>query len=314
MSWLAFTLRTKGAKPILCIEGEAGSAKTTACKILRMCVDPSEAMLIDLPRTSHDCVIAAQNSLVLAYDNVSAIPNWFSDTMCRMATGDGHRTRELYTDDSEKIFSAMRPQIVNSIEDVTYRGDFLDRSIRVILEPIPDHKRIGDRELEDKFREYLPSILGALCDVISASLRDHVTLAVKPRMADFAEFSCTIEEQLGFGSGNFKRAYDQNRREVNNLVLSANPVAYTLLRVLKMNNDHFKGSTGSLLVKLNDAYTDTASDTHKRPKQWPTSIAELTSSLRRVAPSLRRRGYEMERKSSNGKRFLVIRKIEKQQK
>jgi hypothetical protein len=309
MTWLAFTLHPKGAKPILALEGEAGSAKTTASKILRSSVDPSEAMLIDLPRKAHDCVIAAQNSLVLAYDNISSIPDWFSDTMCRMSTGQGHRTRELYSDGEEKIFSAMRPQIINSIEDVTYRGDFLDRAIRVIFDPIPDEKRIGDAEMDEDFKATLPFILGALCNVLSLALREqnNVVIEKKPRMADFATFGVAVEEILGFGQKSFLAAYENNRDEINSLVLNASPLAHTIMRLLRKHSGCWKGNSTLLLRALNDVYESDASDSRKKPKSWPTTVAELTGALRRVTPALRRKNIEMVRKASNGRRILIIR-------
>jgi hypothetical protein len=41
-------------------------------------------------------MIAATNSHVLAFDNLSRIPDWLSDALSRLATG-GYSTRELFT-------------------------------------------------------------------------------------------------------------------------------------------------------------------------------------------------------------------------
>ena len=43
-------------------------------------------------------MIAALNSHVRAYNNLSKIDDWFSDAMCVSATGGGFSTRELFSD------------------------------------------------------------------------------------------------------------------------------------------------------------------------------------------------------------------------
>ena len=46
-----------------------------------------------LPRDDRDLFIAASNGHVLAFDNVSGLPAWISDTLCRLATGGGFAVR-----------------------------------------------------------------------------------------------------------------------------------------------------------------------------------------------------------------------------
>ena len=74
-------------------------------------------------------MIAARNSWVLAFDNVSSVPDWLSDAFCRLSTGGGLATRMLYTDDDEILFDAQRPVLLTGIEEVATRGDLLDRSL-----------------------------------------------------------------------------------------------------------------------------------------------------------------------------------------
>jgi hypothetical protein len=52
---------------------------------------------------------------VLAFDNVSGLPGWISDTLCRLSTGDGFAVRQLYTDHDEVLFEATRPIFLNGI-------------------------------------------------------------------------------------------------------------------------------------------------------------------------------------------------------
>ena len=59
------------------------------------CSIPNTAPLRALPREDRDLFIAASNGHVLAFDNVSGLPAWISDTLCRLATGGGFAVRQL---------------------------------------------------------------------------------------------------------------------------------------------------------------------------------------------------------------------------
>src|SRR5689334_19407197 len=93
------------------------------------------------PKEARDLMIACTNSWVLALDNLSGLPIWLSDSLCRLATGGGFATRSLYTDDEETHFDAMRPIILNGIDDIATRSDLLDRSVILRLPAIPDERR-----------------------------------------------------------------------------------------------------------------------------------------------------------------------------
>jgi len=97
VSWLLACLKPSGPYPILCLSGEQGSAKSTACRILRNLVDPNAAPLRAGPREDRDLAIAASNAWLLCYDNISYIQPWLSDAFCRLSTGGGFATRELFT-------------------------------------------------------------------------------------------------------------------------------------------------------------------------------------------------------------------------
>lgn len=56
---------------------------------------PSPVPLRQSPRDADSWVTAAAGSWVVALDNLSAIPPWLSDSLCRAATGDGNVKRAL---------------------------------------------------------------------------------------------------------------------------------------------------------------------------------------------------------------------------
>ncbi len=123
VAWLIQALRPTGPYPALAIHGEQGSAKSTASRIARRLVDPNVAPLRSQPRSEHDLLFAATNGLVVGFDNLSNVPVWLSDALCRLSTGGGMSTRQLYSDAEESLFDAQRPVILNGITDLATRAD-----------------------------------------------------------------------------------------------------------------------------------------------------------------------------------------------
>jgi hypothetical protein len=161
VAWLLAVLRDCGPYPIIVLSGEQGSAKSTFSALLRALVDPNSAPLRALPREDRDIFIAATNGHVLAFDNISGLPAWISDTLCRLATGGGFAVRQLFTDQDEILFDACRPVILNGIEDIVTRADLADRTIFLTLEPIPEERRQPEQALWAAFGAERPHILGA---------------------------------------------------------------------------------------------------------------------------------------------------------
>ncbi len=172
VSWLIAALRPAGPYPVLVVYGEQGSAKSTLVRVLRNLMDPNTAAVRTTPRDERDLVIAAKNGWLIALDNLSRLPDWLSDSLCRLATGSGFATRELYTDDEEAIFEAQRPAVINGIEELATRGDLLDRSILLYLPAIPEKKRKNERDFWTAFEQARPQLLGALLDVVSMALQE----------------------------------------------------------------------------------------------------------------------------------------------
>jgi hypothetical protein len=181
VAWALACLRNRGPYPVIVLSGEQGSAKSTFSAILRALLDPNTAPLRALPREDRDLFIAASNGHVLAFDNVSGLPAWISDTLCRLATGGGFAVRQLYSDQDEVLFDAARPVILNGIEDIVTRPDLADRA----LEPIPEERRRPEQELWAAFEAERPRILGVLLDAVAKGLAmlPQTKLEKLPRMA-----------------------------------------------------------------------------------------------------------------------------------
>jgi hypothetical protein len=106
VAWLLAAFRPTGPYPVLCVHGEHGSAKTTLSRVARRLIDPNGAPLHSEPREICDIMIAATNGWIVVYNNLSRLPDWLSDALCRLSTGGGFSTRELYSDADEVLFGA----------------------------------------------------------------------------------------------------------------------------------------------------------------------------------------------------------------
>ena len=288
VAYLLAALRPEGPYPILSFAGEQGTAKSTSGKLIRALVDPSTTPLRSEPRSGHDLMIAATNAWVLAFDNLSSIPPWLSDSICRLSTGGGWATRELYADSEETIFDAQRPIMITAIADVLTRGDALDRAIILTQAPIPDSKRRPESALWEEFEQVRPRILGALLDAVSTAMLNLPTTKLDklPRMADFALWATAGEQALGLARGRFMEAYTRNRANASSLALDSEPIAVYVRQLMEeLRSSPWEGTATKLLDDLNKlaGYTD-----HKNmPEGWPKRGDKLSAKLTRVAPGLR---------------------------
>ena len=241
------TLRPRGPFPVLQLHGEQGSAKSTTARVLRELVDPNAAPLRSEPRDGRDLMIAAHNGWIVAYDNVSHLAPWLSDAICRLSTGGGFATRELYSNTDEILIDVQRPVVMNGIEDLATRGDLLDRSLILYLPRINSYRR--EDEFWSAFSEAGPRILGSLLDAVSVALAnlDSVRLARAPRMADFAIWATAAEPALGLQRGTFILAYDGNRADAHALSLEASPLTDPVRVVAEAG---FAGTATELLDRL----------------------------------------------------------------
>jgi hypothetical protein len=172
VAFIIAAMRARGPYPIVVLNGEQGTAKTTTARVIGSLLDPSTSPLRSAPREVRDLMIAANNSWLMGYDNLSGVPDWISDALCRLSTGGGFSTRELYTDREETIFEAMRPITLNGIDSLANRQDLADRSLIFNLPQISEDARRPEKEFWTDFEKVQPRIIGAILDTVSMALRN----------------------------------------------------------------------------------------------------------------------------------------------
>jgi hypothetical protein len=303
-AWLVASLMPGGPYPILVLHGEQGSAKTTTARNLKDLLDPSKAALRAEPRDAKDMMIACANNWIVALDNISHLQPWLSDVMCRISTGAGFATRQLYTDRDEVLIEVARPMLLNGIEELATRSDLVDRALVLYLPRIAGNARVTQESIQQGFEEARPRILGALLDAVSCALRriQNVELVEPPRMADFARWVVAAEPGLDLEPGTFLAAYTENRAEANSVGLAASPFVKPLLEFIGWEKGVWEGIASDLLKGVEDSLGVMA-DAYKRKRGWPNNGNGVSNLLRRVAPNLRLEGYEVEFK--RGRRRLI---------
>jgi hypothetical protein len=289
VAWALAVLRNRGPYPLLMLSGEQGSAKSTLAAILRTLLDPNTAALRALPREERDFFIAASNGHVLAFDNLSGLPTWIADMLCRLATGGGFATRQLRTDQDEVLFTATRPVILNGIEDIVTRADLADRSVHLDLERIPEGLCRPEVELWTAFEVERPRILGALLDAMVVGLKrlPETRLDTLPRMADFALWATACETAF-WPAGTFCQAYATNLAAAVEDVIDADLVA-AAVRDLMTTTPAWTGTATDLLNILKVV----AGEHYARSKLRPDNPRALSGRLRRAATFLRKAGIDI---------------------
>jgi hypothetical protein len=285
LAWLvAAIIDAEMPHPILAQFGEQGTGKSTVSKRLVALIDPSPALLRKSPRDPESWVTAAQGSWVVGLDNLSVVPDWLSDSLCRAVTGDGDVRRALYTDAGLAVFQFRRCILLNGIDVGALRGDLADRIVRIDLNRIEEDARANEKKLDQLWAADHPIILGSVLSLAAETIarQPSVRLAKSPRMADFAHILAAIDQLRG--TDGLTRYADQAQTMAEDS-LSSDP----FLAAMDEAQVDFTGKAVELLAKVTPD-----SDRWRPPKNWPKDPRAVTSLLRRNAPALRKTGWIIE--------------------
>ena len=306
IGWLMAALGGSAPYPILVLQGEQGTGKSTTSKVIRSLVDPSTSPLRSPPREIRDLLVSAVNNHVVVLDNLSGLPPDISDALCRLSTGGAIDARQLYTNLEQVLVEIQRPVIVNGIDDIATRPDLAERSIILNLPGIRDDDRQDEKTFWANFEKARPQILALLLDglVMALKCRDSVKLEHKPRMADFALWAKAAEPAFGWDDDEFIKAYGKNQNEAVAAGIDASPVGTALL-ALMAERDRWSGKPTELLAALEDI----AGERQAKSRAWPQSTKGLANILKRLAPPLRKVGVEVTKLASGslGRPYIITR-------
>ena len=289
IAWLLDTLTDRGPHPILAYVGGHGTAKSTATSVLQRIVDPRASERRAPPRSNRDLAIAATNSWITGFDNISKLSPELADDLCRLSTGSAFTTRSLYSDGEEVIFTARRPVILNSIVDLTERPDLSDRTISIQLIPIDKHRRMVESQFWPLFEAARPGILGALLTALATALKTWSSIEpmALPRMADFYKLIQAAGPSLPWSIEEFESAWLDMRDNTIKDVIQGSALMVVLLPFLETVGA-WRASASELLYQVNARHSFDS-----LPDEWPKTPQGLIGALRRLAPMFEHLGWDL---------------------
>lgn len=284
--WLLAALRGATPFPVMILQGEQGSGKSTTARALRELVDPSGSPLQAPPRKAEDMTAIAANCYVVALDNLSGMDAEMSDGICRLSTGAGISKRQLYTDNDLVTVALARPVMVNGIDQLGSRADLMSRAVQPELPLLLDANKHGEAELWRKYYAERPAILGALLDMLAAGLKgfDEQLPPKVGRLRDWARLVSAAERVSGKPCI-FADAYGENVHAGAAQTVEASPFASAVQRLV-MRDRTWQGTASDLLRDAR-AMTD---EHEQKSKDFPSTNRVVANALTRAAPALRAMG------------------------
>jgi hypothetical protein len=305
VSWLVAALRPGSPFPILIINGTQGTGKTVLCRLLRQLIDPDIALLSSPAANERDLVLAAANTWMIAYDNLSGVDGFLNDAMCRVSVGGGFRTRALHTNRDEAVFYVQRPVLLNGIPALTDAADLADRSVVVNLVSIAPDRRRTEAEFWLEFESVRPRIIGALLEGAQRALADidRIQIERPGRMADFEKWSMAAAPAFGWTAVEFQSAYRKNQTSVVDDTFEADAVAVAIHDfVTRHHSAGWEGSPTDLLIALDN----TVPERTRAARSWPKSPAQLGNRVKRAKPILEHKGFAIDRRHSGTRSITIV--------
>ncbi|ODS37889.1 MAG: hypothetical protein A7316_08935 [Candidatus Altiarchaeales archaeon WOR_SM1_86-2] len=290
--------------------GVKGSGKSTFLKVFRKLIDPSHLDFVPSPKNPNELVQILSHHWCCYFDNISYIPDWLSDYLCRAVTGDGFSKRALYSNDEDIIYKYLRCIGLNGINISATKPDLLDRTVLIGLEKIPKNKRMTEEEFWSNFEKDKPVILRGIFDTLSKAIKIKKNLKKFegiPRMADFALWSEAVAQAHNYHRGIFLQTYYRNIELQNTEAIEGHPIGLAILELMK-ERDKWEGTATELLYELTEIAKTLKIDT--KGKGWVKQPNVLSRKIKEIESNFEDEGIKIT-KTKSGNRTLTIEKIKK---
>ncbi|MFD9211797.1 ATP-binding protein [Streptomyces sp. NPDC059544] len=301
VAWLLAAFIPDLPHPILAFRGEQGTGKSKGAAMVIGIIDPSGAPKRTAPRDLKSWSVQAFNSWAICLDNVSIIPDWLSDALCRAVTGDGVVDRALFTDDDVVVLEFRRVLAMTTIDAGALAGDLAERLLTIELQLIPDNKRREEAELDRAYADAHPAILASLFDLLAKVLKalPGVELTELPRMADFARVLAAVDHVTGWHT---LQSYKATAADAVADVLDGEPFAQAVVDLVRTTGPDGMTVTAAQLL-------ESVTAPEKLPKKWPKDPTRAAGQLKRLAPALRTIGIDVDdsKRQPDGNRSRLYR-------
>jgi hypothetical protein len=297
------------AKAALMLHGPEGAAKTACQELIKSVVDPSVIPTLTFPRDIDGLIQQFSHNYITYYDNVSILPEWLSDALCRAVTGTGFSKRELYSDDDDVIYQFLRCIGFNGINLAATKSDLLDRGIIIGLKRI-DKKRIRELkgEILPEFQNLLPQLLGYIFDILVKVLKimnnGRIEIKAKSRMADFEKYAEVISQCMDYEPMKFIYAYHENKKLRTDNVLETSPVARAVIDFMD-SKERWRGTNPELLAEL-ETVASSLKINIQRERLWPKAANVLARRLNEIKSNLEEVGIVIYESKDPIKRTVTL--------
>lgn len=304
--WLVSGLMRPPRCFVLELIGEQASAKSTLGTTLVQMYDPKGECRQALPRNERDLRVVAEDSYAVHFDNISDLPDYMSDAMCRLVDGTAFSVRKHYTNKARVVFDGTRHVILNGITPIVTRPDLKSRTLTVEIPPIPEKDRRGDDYIEKRVREIAPDVLGALLNATALSQQQYANTECKTslRNTSAAKWVSAGETALGHSEGDFVSAAHAAKREAELDILADLDWYDAFCKVIDEKGGEFDGTASEFLgaMRFKGAGSDLV-----RPLGFPANAAVLGKEIKRLKPVLTKAGYVVViGRISKGSRRIII--------
>lgn len=280
--------------PILLLDGQAGSGKSSALKTIMGTIDPKVAILGGLPENESDLIAATYSAGAASFDNLSSIAK-MSDQLCRLSTGGGLSKRRLWTDNESVNYRAMKPLLLAGIDPTFYKQDLSERIMRVTL------KKPDEYMEDEKFNETLEKDravwLGAILDLVSLCIREVPDVReVKSRFATYVRIGSVVAKAMGYGDGWFAEAVRQKQTvEIADVALSDYVLMYVAWSIASAGTDSgcISANSKAWLDRMTQEVREGTFDAPWR--DVPENAKQMGNRLMGAAPELEKRGVKIAR-------------------
>ncbi|MGH3326331.1 MAG: ATP-binding protein [Streptomycetales bacterium] len=302
IGWVVAAYLIDMPHPILLVQGEQGTAKSNLVRALLALIDPQPAVDREAPSDKREWAIFARASWAFSFDNITEIPQWLSNSLCKGVTGDAVLQRVLHSDEDIAVFAFQRVIAATTI-GIRHElaSDLADRTL--LVEPEVLERRLTETEVRAAREAALPQALGAVLDLVAGALRElpAVQVADPPRMADFAHVLAALDKVTGWDT---LATYRARIAAMSMALIEHNVLAQALHRLAThpstggLEPGPWEGTAAELIAALQRVAKHTGLTAADLPNE-PRAIGRL---IREIAPNLRKVGVDVRGGPRSGRR------------
>ncbi len=298
VAWMSYTLAhpklSTSKFPILVINGDQGSGKTSLCNhVIYPLIDPNVIGVQVFPASAKDLAIASQNAHVLCFDNMRSFKVAMADILCIAATGGAITNRALYTDADQHVHNLHVALVLNGIHHFITQPDLAQRCVPIRTLPLSADKRRSEAAMLKELKIDMPVIFRGLLDLIAKILQHvhEVDLEEPERMVDFARWLAAMEKVHGIPPGIYQGAYRDTLRQTQLDSLMENVLAATLIEFCdRIPGTAWSGTPAELLDALNNLVN--RGTTYSG--EWPQNPIALSKRVNGLKASFLAQGIDIQ--------------------